>query len=142
MSSELKFKLAEKLKQHPTIHTLSELSRQSGINIPTLHHLFSGRNTKPRDSTLAPLLKIFNCTFEDLVGKKVVITNQLKTNVKNLMATSNLTYSDFVRVVRIRDVDLGNLLKAKHKYPGDKIIQPICDYFGITLDQLRRTPTD
>ena len=141
MNIHLKKTLEQKLKDHPTMNTVAGVARATGMNRSTVHKLFAGQNKRPKESTVAPLLKFFNCSYDELLGEEYAfdknIQEFLKNNICNLVALTNLRHSDLIKEIRIVDADLTRLMKGAQKFIGDKTLQPFCDYFGVTLDQLR-----
>lgn len=134
MSFFLKKVIMQKIAEHPDVENAHQLSLKTGVNILTMHRLVSGKVKNPRQSTLQPLAKFFNCPIEDFTEFNV---DCIQKNISALVNLTHLNATELSKAMGSTFDDIRRLKNGLTKTPSDKILKPFCRYFAVTLDQIR-----
>lgn len=71
------------------------------------------------------------------LSSNIDLSYNISYNMRRLFAMHEVNASELSRIVKIQRTRLQRLLDGELKYPKDKVLVPIAEYFSITLDQLK-----
>lgn len=85
------------LKQHQDL-SVSELSRQTNIPQPTLHHLLNGSTKRPRDKVLEKLAQFFSVSIAQLNGDEPIIPS-FSMEIKQSLGLTSLPIISWEEII-------------------------------------------
>lgn len=94
MENDLNYKLKETIQTKLSENRMNtaQLEKQAGLSPSAVRKILIGDSANPRLETLAAIAKVFDCTLDELVGKRIVSLqkNDTVTITQNLAWNQNL----------------------------------------------------
>jgi transcriptional regulator with XRE-family HTH domain len=124
------------------ISSVNELSRRSGITLSALQALVSGKSN-PRPSTLRALGQFFGVNPKDLMSDlggataKPVSLRSTAEVLRYLMDDVCVSERELARLTGIAQKTINNILHGRTSTPTDASLNPVAEFFSVTLEQLR-----
>lgn len=120
-----------------------DLALNTRIERSTLTKILNGSTTSPRIETIYTLSKYFNVDISELLDgsfeetSNIATTGSIKDTLKKLMEVSGIkTINSLSKNTGVPSSVISDILMGKSRNPNVKNLQPIADFFNITIAQL------
>lgn len=128
MTTNLKSQIKSRIDSMST--NVRALERKAGLNVGAVNNILSGSSTNPTAETLMALATAFDCTIDELLGRKVKALESQSFNVqsfKDYKWNSDL----FISISK----ELDKQIKSRHlpPIPSDKALLLINEIYLYSL---------